>query len=205
MEITLEKIDIIRERLGVSYAEAKDALLQADGDIVEALIYLEEQFHEAKGNVECRIKEEIYTSAEEFKLWFKELVKKGNLSRIKVKRDNKVMLDIPVNTGIAAGLIACIWTPIILIGIATTVVAKLTIEITREDGTVEVINAIIKNVVDETVDKFKDMTDELREKINNESTEFSQDDDSIYTYTVRYDDMGNESIEIKDNIDKEIE
>ncbi|SHI01815.1 protein of unknown function [Clostridium collagenovorans DSM 3089] len=199
MEITLEKIDLIRERLGVSYAEAKEALVECDGNVVEALIYLEEKYDNAKSDVNSQIKEEIYTSTEEFKQWFKDLIRKGNLRRIKVKKDDKTIVDVPVNTGIAAGLIACIWTPIIVIGVATAVVAKLTIEITREDGSVEVVNAIIKNAVNETVDKFKDMKEEFKSRSNDEYSHFSQDDndETIYTYTVKYDEMGNEEVEVK--------
>jgi len=40
-EITLEKIDIIKERTGVSYTEAKEALEECDSDVVNALIYIE--------------------------------------------------------------------------------------------------------------------------------------------------------------------
>ena len=39
--ITLEKIDQIVERTGVTYEEAKEALQAVDGDVVEAIIYLE--------------------------------------------------------------------------------------------------------------------------------------------------------------------
>ncbi|EAX48230.1 transcriptional regulator, Fis family [Thermosinus carboxydivorans Nor1] len=41
MEITLEKIDIIRERTGVSYREAKEVLERNGGNVIEALIELE--------------------------------------------------------------------------------------------------------------------------------------------------------------------
>ena len=40
--ITLEKIDQIVERTGVSYAQAKEALEKAEGDVVEAIIYIEQ-------------------------------------------------------------------------------------------------------------------------------------------------------------------
>ena len=40
-EITLEKVDLIRERTGVSYTEAKEALEAGNGDVVDALIYIE--------------------------------------------------------------------------------------------------------------------------------------------------------------------
>ena len=39
----LYKIDIIRERLGVSYKEAQEALNQAGGDVVAAIVNLESQ------------------------------------------------------------------------------------------------------------------------------------------------------------------
>ena len=42
MEITLEQIDLIMQRANVSYAEAKAALEQANGDILEALLLLEQ-------------------------------------------------------------------------------------------------------------------------------------------------------------------
>ena len=42
MDITLEKIDEIRERTGLNYKEAKDLLEEAEGDVVQALIILEE-------------------------------------------------------------------------------------------------------------------------------------------------------------------
>ena len=44
MEITLEKIELVKDRTGVTYKEAKEALEQADGNVVEAIISLEEVF-----------------------------------------------------------------------------------------------------------------------------------------------------------------
>nr|WP_244262675.1 hypothetical protein [Thermoanaerobacter siderophilus] len=38
----LEKIDMIVERMGVSYKEAKEALEKSGGSVVDALIYIEE-------------------------------------------------------------------------------------------------------------------------------------------------------------------
>lgn len=42
MEITLEKIELVKDRTGVSYKEAKDALEAADGSVVDAIIDIEE-------------------------------------------------------------------------------------------------------------------------------------------------------------------
>ena len=43
MDAYLEKIDLLRERTGVGYKEAKDALDRAEGSVVEALILLAEK------------------------------------------------------------------------------------------------------------------------------------------------------------------
>ncbi|MCL2228059.1 MAG: hypothetical protein FWB97_10635 [Oscillospiraceae bacterium] len=39
----LEKADILREKAGVSYAEAKEALENSNGSVLDALVYLEKQ------------------------------------------------------------------------------------------------------------------------------------------------------------------
>ena len=41
MDISLENVDLIVERTGVSYAEAKEALEKANGDVVDAIILIE--------------------------------------------------------------------------------------------------------------------------------------------------------------------
>ena len=63
MEITLEKVDQVRERTGVTYAEAKNALEIANGDVLEAIIYIE-NIKEADAKENSKIKAE---SIEEFK------------------------------------------------------------------------------------------------------------------------------------------
>ena len=67
MEITLEKVDQVRERTGVTYAEAKNALEIANGDVLEAIIYIENiKEEDAKEN--SKIKAE---SIDEFKTLLK--------------------------------------------------------------------------------------------------------------------------------------
>lgn len=176
-EITLEKIDIIRERANISYTGAKDALVACNGDIVETLIYLENQFEASRRSRT----NEFYTTKEEFKSWLKDTIRKGNVSRIKIKHsdDNKVIVDVPVNAGIAAGLFAMIWPPILAIGIVTAVVTKVTIEITKNDGSVEVVNKVIKNALKDINDKVEDIKGELKEK--NKKEEINCDEHIEFT------------------------
>ena len=188
-EITLEKIDILKERTGVSYTEAKEALENCDGDVVNALIYIEakEQKKSPVFNMD-----EMYTTKDEFFAWIKDVIRKGNVSRVRIKKDEKVVVDIPVNAGIAAGLVGLYMPALIGIGILTAVITKVTIEITKEDGTVEVVNTIIKNTVDEVKEKFNETKDNFSKINNNNNSNNSNKDskedinDNVYKYTVKF-------------------
>lgn len=208
-EITLEKVDLVRERTGVTYTEAKEALEVTCGDVVEALVYIEN----------CKkTKNSFYTSKDELVGWLKELINKGNVTRVKIKKDDKVLVDLPITAGLAVTGIAAIMGPVVLaIGVLTAVVTKLTIEITKEDGTVEVVNKYIKSTVDDVVDKvsnmtekfsgiasevkdkISDITDDIKEKVKNQgSNNQNTCDDNVYKYTVKFEDA-----EEKDKKDEE--
>lgn len=182
-EITLEKIDIIRERSSVSYTEAKEALEACEGNVVDALIYIEQ---DKKSN-----KENLYTTKDEFVDWLKDIVNKGNITRIKIKKDEKVIIDIPVNAGIAATAFAGIlWAPILGIGFLTAVFTKVTIEITKDDGSVEVVNKIIKTSFDDVKEKVQNAAENIKEKFS--SKEDKKCDDTAYKYTVKFDETDDE-------------
>ena len=55
MEITLEKIELVKDRTGVSYKEAKDALEAADGSVVDAIINIEESGLEEVYDIEVEV------------------------------------------------------------------------------------------------------------------------------------------------------
>lgn len=188
-EISLEKIDIIRERTGVSYTDAKEALEECDGNVVDALIFIESK----KKN----IKDDLYTTKEELVNWIKEIIKKGNVTRIRIKKDDKQIADIPVNAGVAAGLMAFVYPPLIALGVLTAVFTKITIEIVKSDGSVEVINKIIKNTAKDVKEKVDDLTNEMKEKVEDITSDVkekfdkkpeSAKDDNVYQYTVTFED-----------------
>ena len=52
MEITLEKIELVKDRTGSTYAEAKAALEAADGSVVDAIIALEETMNKEHDKVD---------------------------------------------------------------------------------------------------------------------------------------------------------
>lgn len=183
-EITLEKIDIIKERTGATYGEAKDALEACEGNVVDALIYIEKN---QKSN-----KENLYTTKDEFVAFIKQLINKGNITRIKIKKDEKVIVDVPVNAGVATGALALIWPPLFaLIGIGTlaAVATDFTIEITKEDGSVEVVSKIIKGTMQDVKEKVNGMASEVKEKFSQKKHENNTGTDNVYKYTVKFDDI----------------
>jgi translation elongation factor EF-Ts len=104
MDITLKKIDLIRERTGVSYREAKYVLEQAEGNVIEALIQLEDQKKDWKKDVHTW-KEEFTVKGTEVADKVKEVLRKGNVHKITIKQDGKKVVEIPVVLGALGGLL----------------------------------------------------------------------------------------------------
>ena len=81
----------------------------------------------------------------------KELVRKGNVSKIGVRRKGEVLLSIPVNVGVVGaviGLTAAKWA--VLAAVLGTVGFGCSVEIVKDDG--EVVNV----VTEEDTQKAKD-------------------------------------------------
>jgi DNA-directed RNA polymerase subunit L len=197
-EVTLEKIDIVRERTNASYSDAKAALEACDGNVVDAIIYMEKNKKSTFDN--------IYSSKDEFLTWIKDLINKGNITRIKVKKEDKTLVDMPVNAGIAVGIIAyAIWTPLIAIGVIGAVVTNLTIEITKKDGSVEVINKVIRSTMQDVKEKMSDVVHEAKSKVSDVTSDVkdkfgskkdeepTKDNETVYTYTVKFDDIDSDN------------
>ncbi|MGL4873133.1 MAG: DUF4342 domain-containing protein [Clostridium sp.] len=210
-EITLEKVDQIRERTNLSYEEAKRILIEADGDVLEALINLEKDGVKGINNVieDDDILSKTAYNIEDFKLWLKEIVEKGNVSRIKIKKEETVIADLPVNAGISAMVIAIVLPAVLAFGVIAAVATKVTIEITKCDGSVEVINKYVKKVTydmkekasvvasevkekaskkaENVKEKLNDVKNDMKNKNENKSKVYTGDD-TVYTYTVKFED-----------------
>lgn len=196
--ITLEQVDVVRERCNVSYAQAKEALEACNGDVLEAIIYIEQNQKKENENSETKENEYAFNavSMEELNNLIKGLIEKGNVTRIKIKKDDKEILDIPVNAGIAASVIAITIPPILAAVVIAAIATQITIEVTKEDGSVEVINKYVTQVANDVKNKASDLADVVKNKVNDVKTEVknSKDEDgktftggeTIYTYTVDF-------------------
>jgi len=118
----LEKIDILQERMNVSYEEARMALEAVNWDVVDALVKLEKD--------EKSRKEEIFVRGNDLVEKVKELVRKGNVTKIRVKQDGKTLVEIPVTAGVVGALLA---PQLALIGAVATLVSRSSLEIERSN------------------------------------------------------------------------
>jgi hypothetical protein len=152
MDISLEKVDIIRDRTGVSYKEAKEALEAAGGNVVDALINIEEAGDK-------RWTETISVKGSEAVDKLKGIVKSGNVNRIRVKKDEYVILDIPVT----AGAISAVMVPqLTAIGTAVALLSKCTIEVERPNKQTINVTEAITNTADDIANKIKNVTEDFK-------------------------------------------
>lgn len=113
MSVSLEKIDMLMERANISYKEAKEALEQHDGDMVEALIHLEasnktskakQSAKSGKGSVHAHVHvRRPSKSGSDFIDEVKQFLQKMHKTSFVVGNKSKKILDIPLT--IAALLI----------------------------------------------------------------------------------------------------
>jgi len=91
-ELNLEKVDILRERAGLSYRDAVEYLERANGDVVKALVFIEEDKH--------RQKEVISETGQEVLEKVKHVVRRGNEMKIKIHREGQSLIEVPVTVGL---------------------------------------------------------------------------------------------------------
>lgn len=139
MDVRLEDIDIVRERTGVSYSKAKEALEQANGSVVDAIILIEKEQEKQKGIWT----ENINLKGSELLEKVKDIIKKGNVTKIRVKKGEKVIMDIPITVGV----VTTIFFPYLtLLASIIALTAEYTLQIERPaNGVTEVSNSDIED------------------------------------------------------------
>src|ERR1035437_10303675 len=107
MTINLESIEMLRERANVSYEEARAALEKFDGNIVEALIYLEKQDRLKPPPRDIGGKSGFWATVNKY-------LKIGNETKFIVSKDGRIVLDLSLNIVI---LVTIILPPLTIIGL----------------------------------------------------------------------------------------
>ena len=70
----------------------------------------------------------------------KGMIEEGNVTRVRVRKGENIILNLPVNVGLigtAIGLIAAPWA--VILGAVSAVGFKCTVEVEKKDGTVTVV------------------------------------------------------------------
>lgn len=160
MEITLEKIELVKDRTGASYKEAKEALEACDGSVVDAIISIEETINnDFEGVTADNFKDSAVYSK------MKALVDKGNMSRIVIKKDDEIVLNFPLTAGVVGALLVP-WG--VIFGIIATIGFKCKVEFINHEGeTVDINGKVVDsyNRAKDTSKKYADKGQDVLEKI----------------------------------------
>lgn len=160
MDEKLNKIDEVVKRTGVSYEAAKKALEEADGDVLEAVILIENKY---KNNSDSDARKK----GEEILAEIKRVIEMGNATRITVKKNGEVILNLPVT----AGAVGAVISPFLAVaGVTAAILTQCTVEIQQADGKVIDVNAKVEKGMDamkETMSDIKDTVSEGAEDIKN--------------------------------------
>ncbi|QXM05707.1 DUF4342 domain-containing protein [Crassaminicella indica] len=156
MEITLESIDQVRDRTGVSYKEAKEALEEANGNVIDAIIHIEERQN-------TRWTDNISGFGNEIVERIKEVVRKGNVTKIILKRDGEVIMNIPITAGAVGAVLS---PPIAMFGTMAALATKCKIEIVKTDGQIVDINEMAEEALENMKSVAEDTFEGVKSKVN---------------------------------------
>ncbi|WP_042275583.1 DUF4342 domain-containing protein [[Clostridium] dakarense] len=187
--ITIEQMDAVISRVpNATYAQVKQALIDSNGDIIEAVIALESINPISKKTKQARQKiEDVFNKdsddMKEFKEQFgedfthvkeqaKELIKRSSVIRVMVTKNDKIIVNIPLTVGVVGIALGPLVT---LVGLSAAVIGKFRIKIQNEDdGTIvdlgelneeklnmlkQMLTNTAKDVKDVVVDNKKDDKD----------------------------------------------
>lgn len=150
----LQKIDDILKRTNTDYSTAKQALEDANGDVLEAIILIENQ-NKNDSNAQTGT-----GKGEQILNQIKDILAKGNATKITIKKNNEVIVNLPIT----AGLIGAFWAPFLsTAGITAALLTQCSVEITQADGKV----VDIGQKVDQGMDAVKDVMQDVKKGATN--------------------------------------
>lgn len=126
--ITLEQIDLIMQRTHATYSEAKEALEHCNGDIVEALLYLEKA---------SKIKTTKTNSSTDS---FATFVNKLNATTFIMRKKDHVYVDVPLSVALIIIILTC---HVSLAGLLISLIMGIRIDIHGENDLAQKINSTI--------------------------------------------------------------
>ena len=102
MNFSIQEVDQVIERTGCSYEEAKEALMNADGNVIDALIYLEKK--KKSGSRFFGLFEDGERNPDSIMKQIKNAIDQGNVDKIVLRdKDGDTITSVSVNAGAALG------------------------------------------------------------------------------------------------------
>lgn len=194
-------MDLVIERTGVTYREAKEALEASGGDVLDAIIYLENNSQ----SFAQKIKGDFKLKKDDVLDTIKEVLRKGNVTKIIIEKDGEIKMNVPVNIGVAAGavsvFIGTVMLPIIAIISVGMYIGDYRIRIVKEDGSEVDVNEetkkrvyLLKGYVDEKADDMEDGWEIAKDKASELAKEGGK----------KFKDGLNEAGKVAENLKKDI-
>jgi len=152
MKVTLEQIDELRNRVNVTYEEAKSTLEKNDGDLIKSIIELEKK----KGSKQTENDNRKYKHKESFASFVDKLLQ----LKFSVKNQSgDTLLNIPVVLVLVTFIMA-FW--VVIFGLLLALVTSCKMKIYRDKNSINVYD--IKRNMQETVEKIKVKSEEIIQK-----------------------------------------
>jgi len=158
MDINLEKIELVKDRTGATYAEAKEALEAADGSVVDAIIAIEEKINKEYEDVKGESLKDSPIFAK-----MKEIVEKGNVTKIVIKKGDKKVVTFPVTAGVV-GAVLVPWG--VVLGVVAALGAQCDIEFNDVDGNVIDIDGKVVSAANKAKDAALGAIDKAQDVFN---------------------------------------
>lgn len=155
-----KKILTLMEKENIDRDKAEALIDKYNGDLIEALIYCEREKHKTGNESSEKINQN------EFINYIKELIKSGNVARLIIRKEDNALVNIPVNAGIVVGIVMLLQPVLLVLGAATAVFTKLEIDIIKKDGSVEVVNKLVKSTVENGAKVAAEVGHELKERFS---------------------------------------
>jgi hypothetical protein len=123
MNCSLEKIDLLRERTGLSYTAARQLLTEAQGDVLEALVLSEAGYQDEESTRYSRMAGNILEPV-------KKALVRSNRLRLRIKNEDRTVLEIPAALGLAGALLA---PKLAAVGAVALLLARYRLELQRPE------------------------------------------------------------------------
>ncbi|NLV91918.1 MAG: DUF4342 domain-containing protein [Firmicutes bacterium] len=118
----LRKVDLVRERTGLSYRECREVLTKSQWNVVDALVLAEQYREEWENSWTVRGRQVLDK--------VRELVRQGNVTRIRIKHKDEILVEFPVTAAVAGALVL---PKAAIIAAGVCLFTQCTIEVDRED------------------------------------------------------------------------